>query len=502
MGKRVAIVGAGIAGLSAGVYARANGYDVDIFESEGLPGGLCTAWKRHGYTFDGCVQWLCGSGPKSAFYPLWAEVGALEGHTFNDPISLCSFIDKDGRTVLFYADIDRLEQHLLTLSPEDFKPIHELCTLVRTLKRTRMRMDKAVELFGPVDVLRMMISMLRSWNAFSTCANTSTVELAARFKDPLIRVALEHAIHPRNNLIPLVSSLAELANHAAGYPLGGSLSLARAVEGRCKYLGARIHYRRRVRRVVVRDNHVVGLDLEDGSSVDADVVISAADLRRNIEVLLEGRYPSPAHERLFKEVPIYPSSTLISFGLRRAYPENERVISHAVELVPAPTFAGKKLEWLYWHNYSHDPSLAPPGHSVVSSRVDIPYEWWKQLGRESEAYGRAKAELASLVRAKLDRVLPGFDEAVEAFDVATPLTFERYTSNHLGSYMTWILEKGRARALQTIPKTVPGLKGFYMAGMWLMGSGGLPCAVKSARDVVQVLCRDDRVRFRAPPPLK
>lgn len=42
---------AGIAGLSAGCYARMNGYKTTIFEAHTIPGGLCTAWTRKGYTF-------------------------------------------------------------------------------------------------------------------------------------------------------------------------------------------------------------------------------------------------------------------------------------------------------------------------------------------------------------------------------------------------------------------------------------------------------------------
>ena len=43
MVKRVVIIGAGISGLSAGCYARMNGYDTEIHEAHSLPGGLCTA---------------------------------------------------------------------------------------------------------------------------------------------------------------------------------------------------------------------------------------------------------------------------------------------------------------------------------------------------------------------------------------------------------------------------------------------------------------------------
>lgn len=61
MGSSVIIIGAGIAGLSTGCYARMNGYDTKIFERHDQPRGLCTAWDRKGYTMDGCLSWLVGS---------------------------------------------------------------------------------------------------------------------------------------------------------------------------------------------------------------------------------------------------------------------------------------------------------------------------------------------------------------------------------------------------------------------------------------------------------
>ena len=59
--KSIAIVGAGIAGLAAGCYAQMNGYRSRIYELHSIPGGLCTSWRRRGYTFDGGVRYLSGT---------------------------------------------------------------------------------------------------------------------------------------------------------------------------------------------------------------------------------------------------------------------------------------------------------------------------------------------------------------------------------------------------------------------------------------------------------
>ena len=82
--KEIIIIGAGIAGLSAGCYGQMNGYKTRIFELHDKPGGLCTSWKRQGYTFDGCIEWTIGSKAGSEVNRIFAELGAVQGRRFID----------------------------------------------------------------------------------------------------------------------------------------------------------------------------------------------------------------------------------------------------------------------------------------------------------------------------------------------------------------------------------------------------------------------------------
>ena len=81
--RSVIIIGAGIAGLTAGCYAQMNGYETRIFEQHDIPGGLCTSWKRKEYLFDGCIHWLLGTRT-GQFNQFYQELGALEGRRFVD----------------------------------------------------------------------------------------------------------------------------------------------------------------------------------------------------------------------------------------------------------------------------------------------------------------------------------------------------------------------------------------------------------------------------------
>jgi phytoene desaturase len=47
MNRSIIIIGAGIAGLSAGCYGRMNGYDTEIFEMHTVPGGPMCKWSNY-----------------------------------------------------------------------------------------------------------------------------------------------------------------------------------------------------------------------------------------------------------------------------------------------------------------------------------------------------------------------------------------------------------------------------------------------------------------------
>jgi phytoene dehydrogenase-like protein len=71
VGSSIIIIGAGVDGLSTGCYAQMNGYSSRIFELHELQGGLCTSWKRKGYTFDRYVEWPVGSAAGNGLYRAW-----------------------------------------------------------------------------------------------------------------------------------------------------------------------------------------------------------------------------------------------------------------------------------------------------------------------------------------------------------------------------------------------------------------------------------------------
>ena len=140
--KKLIIIGAGISGMTAGIYALENGYDVTIYEKHFIPGGQCTGWNRKGAYIDGCAHWIVGTNPNSDFYPIWRHIGAFDSSTTIYETEYFTKFDIDGHIITFYADLEKLEQELLKVAPEDKKQIRRFINGIKAYKFTKVPTKK------------------------------------------------------------------------------------------------------------------------------------------------------------------------------------------------------------------------------------------------------------------------------------------------------------------------------------------------------------------------
>ena len=95
---------------------------------------------------------------------------------------------------------------------------------------------------------------------------------------------------------------------------------------------------------------------------------------------------------------------------------------------------------------------------------------------------------------QLEKRFLGIKDNIEVVDVATPVTYERYTGNWQGSHMGWG-NTTETMGSKPMSRTLPGLGNFYMAGQWVYIGGGVPGAVASGRQTIQLICSKDKKKF-------
>lgn len=493
----ILIIGGGFAGLAAGIYAQMNGYKTTIFEMHDQPGGLCTAWKRRGYTIDGCIHWLVGSSPNSGIHDFWEDTGIARNLRIIDMDEYMRFEGNDGRTLIFYTDLDRLREHLLEFSPEDKDPILDFINGIKMC----LTFDFPSRHDSPVKKLRKgtayLLNLIVNGRKMKKWMNTTALSFSKRFHDPLLAKAFLKMWLPDFSMFFMLFTFAYLHKKNAGYPLGGSMPMSEAMAERYTSLGGTIHYRSKVIKILTENKKASGIKLEDGTSFYAQRIISAADGYSTLFKMLDEKFGDEATFAPYKKWKTFPPLIYAGIGVNRTFDDLPFSVSGTiVELGEPVVISGTERHHFMMHVFNHDPSMAPEGKTIIIVMMYGDYDYWKNLDADPDKYQKAKKETGEAIVSLLEKKFPGISQQVEMVDIATPLTFERYTGNWKGSFEGWqITPENSGTLLKPMQKTISGLKRFYMCGQWVEPGGGLPTAVISARKLIKMICREDRKKF-------
>lgn len=489
MEKSVVIVGAGIAGLSTGCYSRMNGYKTAIFEMHSIPGGLCTAWKRKGYTFDISMHMLTGSkaGP---IRQMWQELGVVKDQTFfyHDEVVR---IESGEKSLTICTDPRGLEEQMLALSPADAKLTKKFLRLFTGRDMMGSMSLKPAEIAGLFDTLKMLATVLPLMGTLRKYGKLTIQEFAQRFQDPFLRNAVRFVVDSpgwpmlRFPMVGLAGFL-KSAVLEAGAPLGGSQGVVFRMAEYYQKLGGEIHYKSRVKDVIIENDKAVGVRLEDDTEHRADIVVWAGDGHTVIFDILGGRYLDDEVRSMYNEwIPVLPLIHVMLGVARDLSKEPHRIV---FEIEKPINIAGEEHRWLCFLHHCFDPSMAPPGKSATEVWYATRYDYWEELARDRVRYEEEKKRIADFTITEIDKRWPGFASQIEVVDVPTPATYVRYTGNWQGSPDGWYITPENMMK-QTALRSLSGLSGFHMVGQWTMPFSGTVMAALSGRQLIQLLCK-------------
>ena len=510
--KSIVIVGAGLAGLSAGCYAQMNGYQSHIFEHHAVPGGVAATWKRKGYTIDGGIHFVMGHRLGTALHELFRQLGIAQATRFVDMVTYGRFTDEaSGRSVEVTPDLDRLAGDLKALSPADAGIVDDLIAGARAMQGldlSEVGLAKPPELSGLPDRLKEMWDVRRLVKYLAGKYARSVDDYVRAVRDPWLRECIKYLFLPDVPAWFILMILGMLADGQLSLLAGGSRDFVLPIEQRYKALGGRVTYKATVEEVLVESgagrsrgddraahgapDRAVGVRLADGSEHRADVVVSAGDGYHTIFHLLGGRYADDKIKRRYADWPLCRPLMLVSFGVAREFPGEP---SFSTILLERPlAIKDQAVRGVFVRLFNYSSHFAPPGKTVVQVEFETAWDTWNDLQREDRAaYEAEKERVAAEVLERLEAHYPGLSSLVEVTDVATPYTTWRYTLNRRGAWGGWLMTP---QAINTrVERTLPGLADFYMAGQWVMPGGGVSSCLYSGRHVVQLLCHRDKKPF-------
>jgi phytoene dehydrogenase-like protein len=482
MSKNVIVIGGGIAGLSAAIYAKRSGFDITLCEQHSIVGGMCTSWRRKGYLFEGAIHWLTGSSPQTQVYQMWKETGALDETINVYTHDVFRSIEWEGKILNLYRGIDKTAQQLLELSPADEHEIRKLVKMVKAFTNMGMPvMDiKGVKARNPKRMaLGSLLKMMPAFPIFSRMNKLTCDDYFKQFK--------HHGIRKLLNFIPegysassVIFTLATLETGDGGYPEGGSLAMTERMAQTFKNLGGKLLLNTKVNKVVIENDAVTGVKLKN-ETLKADAIIVTQETIAALDMLFDTPPNDPWLKEL-REVTKPAVCTFIGIGIRAELPE----IIPEWRLDEPIKYADRELTEIGFNSYAVYEGYAPKGCTALTTALmGDTYNFWKKA-KEEGRYDEEKRVLAEQISRAVCRKYPQAEGKIEVIDIATPLTYERYTGAYHGSWMTI---QGPGDKMQNYPGFVKSVSGLYFSGHRIMPPGGHPSALYTGRMAAQLVCR-------------
>lgn len=465
---KIIIIGGGVAGLSAGIYARLYGYEATVYESHKEAGGNLTGWQRGPYHIDNCIHWLTGTNKKTGTYKMWKELGALGGVEIYGPESLYTYYS-GGQSVSLYRDIQRFENQLLSISPGDEKAIKKLTAAV----------NSAAAFCG-----------LREHNAKGVfellkCFGMTAGELASKFRHPLIRGFLSSFLSDVFSAAALVFVYANFFYGNADLPEGGSKAMAERMEKRFTELGGNIFKGVTVKDLIQGERSAGAVSLSDGSVDFADYFILTSDI--SSYKALTGR---PLPQRFNK---LYDNKRLIKFSsVHFAFACKAPLPFRGDLLLKLPKALSAELcsKYIALREFSHEPGFAPDKETVLQAFFFCTERTCRDfiiMSDNKGLYKNKKKQLCEAVYGFIVRTFPELSGKLRLIDTWTPATYKKYTDSVSGTYMSFAFTSGFIP--RRLNNRADGLDNVFFATQWLQPPGGLPIAASAGKDAIETINR-------------
>ena len=320
MKKKVIIIGSGIGGLGSAALLAKSGYDVIVIEKNNNLGGRANIFEAEGYTFDMGPSWYLMPDVFEHYFNLIDEdiTEHLDLVKLSPSYRVFFSGDEELPLVDIHSDLEKDLPLFEKLEPGITPKIKEY------LKRSGEQYEMAKETFMyrnlglSLDFLKWdVIKKGIELNPFQTMQSY----LNKWFKSERVKKILEYT------LVFLVSVPAKTPamynimnaidfNMGVYYPKGGIYEIVRALVAINKKCGVAFMTNSPVSKIIVKNKKATGVQLENGTTLEADLIISNADLWFTETHLLEKLHQTYP-ERYWEKAVLSPSAFIMYLGLDR-----------------------------------------------------------------------------------------------------------------------------------------------------------------------------------------
>jgi len=528
--KKVVIVGAGMAGLTAGAYLIRQNCDVLLIEKNHRSGGLVHTYVRDGFSFDTGPRAFVNSGMVK---PILKDLG-IDWETVDNKISLAI------EDHMFHIDsMDSLEEYkriLLKLYPENAEDIEQILLSIDKLSEyTKVlyafdnpyfvdyKSDKKFLLTKLLPWTFKLLYVLRKFNQFGMPMEEFLDRLTGNqsLKDILTQFFFRNT--------PTYFALGYFYVWLDYfYPKGGTGMLPRLLHEKILKEGGKFKFNTQIEEIVPSESKVID---REGHHYDYDHLIWAADLKTlyrqlnltgldktvtdKIKVQAERVLAAKAAESSFAmsiAVDRPPSYFQKKGGAHLFYTPSKKGLGDtnrgSKERLLENFDQKSKADILAWlDDFCHlntfevsipalrDPALAPEGKTGLMISCIFDYEVIKKID-EAGWLEEFKREMENrIIRIFSQSFYEGLEKDILFKVSATPVTINEIIGSSEGSIVGWSFETEAPvyKKLKDMPKSAQTpIPQVFQAGQWAYAPAGVPIAMLTGWHAAQEILKQTK----------
>jgi phytoene dehydrogenase-like protein len=483
------VIGSGIGGSAATLLLAHAGIPVTLVEKNRRIGGSCSGYEKQGFHIDIGTHMFCrgDKGPLGDVLRRAGNPGAIRFVRTRD-IAELRFLDPDDATkvrgVAVPADVSRMPRFAFEIA--------------RALQLSVTDAMRAARLF--TYILSMSDAEVASWD------HRSIEEFLQPFTDHAPTIGVFGFLLGLYFILPYWEVSAGEAlwcfrrmarDNALSYPKGGSIAIPETYLRLAEEKGAQVRTGTGVKRVLVRDGRVTGVELSDGTVIPATIVISTSSVRTTVSKLVGAEhFPDAYVDRAMKIRGSY-IAVQAKIGLTKKLVEPGCIVGGVGDGVDLARVGTSDMKEMFAHLLrgevppivpfycpvptNFDPDLAPPGHQLLTLCAVAP--------TSDVALTSPPAAWEEAMMRTVRRVVPGLDEHVAFIDTFDVSFIESWIGKEFGPAVSTGQtpdQVGKKR-----PPVYTPLRGLYLAGCNAGARGvGTELAAASAMECVDRVLTD------------
>ena len=507
----VAIIGAGISGLTAAALLSKSGLKVCVLEQDANIGGYLAGFSRQGFTFETAIHWLNNCSENGFVSRMFGYID-LNYPRVKPLNKIRRFVNKDYNYSLT-CNPSEYENQLIADFPEDEDGIKRFFAAALQLSKS---FENYQNMYRSGDTMSLSKKMTRGMKnlkfimpfipfVFYSGEKGVVKGLRKYFKSQKLIEMFTLEEDMLSILIPIAWA------YTGDYqciPEGGSQTFTKWLANVFEKNGGIIKTRSEVTGFVVEYNVCKGIKYtsnKEDKYIDCKYVIAACDA----ELLYSKFLPKSAKQLQYvdklNQADLYSSCFTVyvaldcpaeelGFGEEMIYLVHDKVV-RVDKANGDPMKAGISI----LANSVTDKTITPQGKGSLSIYVPTEINVLNNWGTEKDSYGKIiRGELykqtkkyiaEQLIQKLVDNVVPELRKHILFYETASPYTYQRYTFNKNGSIMG--ARPGKKNMQLKLAHYQTPVKNVYLGGHWSELGGGIPLTIKAASNVSLLILKQE-----------